>query len=437
VPKIDKKGNKDLHRRELNEDQEKIYLQLISGTHTLNFQGEASSRRVVRILSPNSISGDHNIRNLAQFYTEIVSKTNPAVLLVYPPIDKPNTTNGAESFFHQLSDNYKNLSRSSIYHLGNNPDSAVLLNDFFMNEGHKVVVLHDLWLFDLYQHLGSFFERGGFGFEIIQKNLGIFGSKGISEILAGDNFDENLRLEIGKIFLLPILNRADLIIIHSQNNIFANWIIKQFQKNTTQIPLPLGYSKREFGHPSNGCGVDTILISGKTSGSYDLKFYTDLIMESLSINQIKKVTIFGEVVNFFEEGTLKKIAKSQKLSTKSLSLVREFTDSQWDELLKPNVIGIRLGVGSNGENSGIVRDFLSSGMQVVTDEFLDAFCDYPALHMVKVGSNSQEITDVIKNAVNNPKFPDASRRLKDLSVQSISSYKTALELLLGKINEQN
>lgn len=437
IPTINNEVNQDLGIGSFHVDRESIYSQLVSGIHVPKSAECNSNEKVVRVLSPYSTKGQHNILNLARYYMDFFSNSIPSVLLVSPQTNSLDTLNGFESSFNKLGDNYKKASRTSVYHIGNNSESSLLLDDFFLNEGHKVVVLHDLWLFDLFQHLGPIVGRNSLGFEMIQNSLGIFGTKGISEILAGNSFEENLRLDIGKIFLYPILTRADLVLVHTNHNLFADWIMKNFSEKIVQVPLPFGYPRGDIGNMSKVGAVDTVLISGKISGSTNLQFYIDLIISSLSISQIKRVIIFGEIVESLGTSSLKKIAKKKNVSTKSISLFRELSDSQWDELLNSSVIGVRLGVGLNGENSGIVRDFLGSGLKVVTDEKLESFNSYPELYIVKVGSNSHEIMNVIKKAVNDPRTNHMSQQLKDLRRRSLNDYDDALKRVLGTIHERN
>ena len=53
---------------------------------------------------------------------------------------------------------------------------------------------------------------------------------------------------------------------------------------------------------------------------------------------------------------------------RKIKFIEHSDNEAWEKNHKSGNLGIRLGVGSNGECSGLVRDYVSFGMKVITDE---------------------------------------------------------------------
>ena len=139
-----------------------------------------------------------------------------------------------------------------------------------------------------------------------------------------------------------------------------------------------------------------------------------------------QVSIFGDAVNLLDVGKLKKMCRAKKISIKPLSFVREFTESEWSYFLRPSSLGIRLGVGFNGESSGIVRDFLTAGMSVITNEKIEKLSSYSKYFHVSDDVDARQITNSVQSALIRTQKLISVDDLNDYRLESLADYKDVL-----------
>jgi hypothetical protein len=358
-----------------------------------------SHRKIVRIMSPDFSQGHHDIGNLARYYSEYLG--NKFSTIIFSNVEKglrPFSPNVLQLTGEKV-DKFAKVSLSSIYHLGNSPRSADHLKDFFLNDGHKIVVLHDIWMFDLFGHFGLLVDRPSLGYEMVQNQLGIFGTRGIHNFHTGKSFDRSVYLAIGKLFLEPVIRESAKVVIHNKRNELAKWILDNYPSKVLYSNLPFGYFDCELPIDNESLMIDSVLISINGFNPNDSEFIQELVSGILNQGSVTKVICFGESIEFLQNQAFWRSIKQRGIPKNSLRLIRNFTDREWASMLNSNLLGIRLGVGKYGESSGLVRDFLLAGMTVITNEHIEFMKGNPRYFRVEDNIDVKGILMTIEHLV--------------------------------------
>jgi hypothetical protein len=336
---------------------------------------KASSQKL-RIFSPDTPGDFHTISKLANYQKNLIKNNIPTrTILATEKITKEKIA---------LFDDFLVSSRIGepteeihFYHLGNNPASAILLTNILNLKPSKLIIeLHDLWIYDLLNRFGELHGFPGFGDELVTDSLGAHGLLILNSIVKGknDKYTELQRMEITSIFLSALSGIDAVYISHGTNAKLEDYLRTMRSMDLTKLELPINYVSDDEIQVKLSRSTK-IIVSGSRSYSKEVKL-TVLVLTTLAeMIPDLKIDLVGSICTDIEK-ELSELVLAKSVRRKFISHP-DVSNEKWEELHKHADCGIRLGVGKNGEASGVVRDYLFFGLKVISDELTTSLSTYP------------------------------------------------------------
>ena len=323
-----------------------------------------SSSKHIQIFSPETLGAFHNISNLALYQAKILSSKYAVQTLL-----APNVVSLFRDSFNVLLD--PNVSENgfgtSIYHLGNHPSSILVLKHFLLDQSNrKILVLHDINLVDLALAYCVQEQIDTEFFFFIESKLGAAGSIAINKKLNSEQLSPIESKNLVRVILVELLEHADAIATHQDLQLYLGELPAHIKKKSYLIDLPIGY----FSNPSHSTNVfrvkKRLVISGHSSGAKEVIKIVEAICLAMELDTIITCYVIGKIESEVRKA-LSTLGYSKNYGA-SFIFFQKANDEEWELLHRSCELGTRFGVGTNGENSGLVRDYLYFGLKVITDE---------------------------------------------------------------------
>lgn len=319
------------------------------------------------IFSPDTLGHGHTISSLANYQRFLMKGILPTrSFLATQGIDQKKIRL-FDDFIVSLKKNELS-GHSHLYHLGNNLNSAVLLHHILNSNSSNIVIeLHDLWIYDLLNNFGEMHGFNKFPEELVCNALGAFGLIKLNSIIKQrkDHFTEQDRMEIATIFLNCFHKIQASYISHGVNEDFENHLRNFCLLKINNLELPINYSGKKNGNNIIG-ESKKIIVSGTASYSKESTTTTTILTALATAIPDLKIDVVGSVsIEIEKQLSRLKVLKSVR---KRFKFYPSVTDGEWEALHMASDCGLRLGVGKNGEASGVVRDYLAYNLKVISDE---------------------------------------------------------------------
>jgi hypothetical protein len=283
------------------------------------------------------------------------------------------------------------LEANSIVHIGNNPHSLPLLRALRDSKAHIGVILHDLWIFDLLTYLEPFQEQEKLPSRIIFNALHAEGLRSLAALVSGGALSSRERGRLLGSLLNWALPANAHLIHHGNDETSSVALAEVFCHESTHFWLPDSYcgALRPIAGMTRHWDV---VISG--TGSYGKRpgVMNEAIAELLRSEPLR-VAIGGAISGNFEE-----LAGTVQSSGGAVSLYPYLGAVDWDILHSQSRVGIRIGVGTLGESSGLIRDYLAYGLVVVTDD-PTPISTHPRVVGVEAGCAPPALAEAIATAL--------------------------------------
>lgn len=356
------------------------------------FVGKCIGKEIeTTIYSPNFPYQGHTITNLAKHQ------------LSYLKARQPNHTNSQEETI------CKERKKVNYFHLGNSSHNFEVLRTYVDSDASlNILIIHDTNLTDLLLYAIN-----------VKKDFNIFGKilRNQSPILIIKLLrDQSLsQAEKNSFFLNALMNselRQPLIVVHNSKEL--RLLENQFKNRISEIPLPIGYHFFKTSPYTLENEVPLLLCSFTALNEKLSKVIKDALIEVYSRCRVR-VVIMGSSASYHE-------ANFRSLSF--VKVLREINNENWSLLLRRSDVAIRLGVGSNGEASGFIRDSIMFADVVLGDEQNETLSRFANYFILPTNQGYQDLANQILDAINRPresdqvKNKDESLRLAAINLQS-------------------
>ena len=315
--------------------------------------------RRIKVFAGDFVGKGHTISQLARFSAKGTKEQNLEVIILSANQKKYGKTDSAINREFQ-PENRSSNDELNVFHIGNNVNSLpvykALTNSIAKT---NIVILHDIYLGNL---LAAILK------EQILKNaeLRLQEVLGISDYLlfilqnnSPNEADQTIRARLAVKILNVVIPKGSKI-VHAPNQLYEKELRNYDEiKNLHILDLPIGFHEIE-GHRAKKIEYD-LVISGHASPQKKTSEILSQI-ENIAHEKQLKILIVGSICRQIKSELPR---FSHKLDVK---FVEVCTDEEWDSFHYASKIGIRLGVGMQGEKSGTVRDYLVYGLQVISDE---------------------------------------------------------------------
>lgn len=317
----------------------------------------------VEIFTPNIQNGFHNIYQLAVYQKQILENWNKTFQVI---LMAPSGESFADELEH-LDTMTKSNSHIQIYHIGNNVQSTSILEKALeVSNTRKILVLHDLFLLDLLHSYGN--QKSDFmpKFALkIEMQYGMFGTLALARFNQGNGISQLAKITLGQSVLMELAPFFDVILFHSYKSDYLTNIPFSIRKKFQYISMPIEYAETssKSGRSKKG---QVIVISGHDSRSKKIKIQILGILLAMSRDSRISCVVIGSVsrsVKMTIDELNVKPAEKRKFK-----FIQRRDDETWRKTHESANLAIRLGVGGNGECSGLIRDYIGFGMKVITDE---------------------------------------------------------------------
>ncbi len=345
-------------------------------------------------------------------------KTHRVKVIIFSKQLKEKKSTNLEIYIDDNNEYSSNNKDVRIFHIGNNSQSIPVFKELIASKvKNNIVVLHDIYLGDLFAKLldnENQIERE----ETYRRILGT--SDYLLFLLHNKRRNESnkeFRAKISVKFLNYFIPEGT-ILIHGEDKTYENHLTNYFEPHKLhRIDLPIGY--HEIQQNLELEKTYDIIISGTSSPSKK----TDYIS-----HQIEKLCKESEIKILFLGSVSKQIqTEHPNLSnTKMVDFIETCTEEEWDHYHSRSKLGIRLGVGEQGEKSGSVRDYLVYGMQVLTDEETKSFKELPNFIYF---DGKTPLWSQIKMAL--------EKRTEKINKSLLNNVKDYYEKILTTINHEN
>ena len=283
------------------------------------------------------------------------------------------------------------LEPNSILHIGNNPHSLPLLIGLRESQDHIVVILHDLWIFDLLTYLEPIEQQDKLPSRIIFNALHAEGLRSLAALVSGSELSSRERGRLLASLLNWALPENSHVIYHGKD-----------ETSATALDSVMSHACDHVEQPNSYCGALNpitgmarhwdVVISGTASYGKRPRVMNEALEELLRREPLH-IAIGGPISASFTE-----LAGRVQPSGGSISLYPSLGATDWDILHSQSRAGIRIGVGTLGESSGLVRDYLAYGLVVVTDD-PTPISAHPRIVGVEAGCAATTLAEAIATAL--------------------------------------
>ena len=283
------------------------------------------------------------------------------------------------------------LDPNSIVHIGNNPHSLPLLIALRNSSDHICVILHDLWIFDLLTYLEPIQGQEKLPSRIIFNALHAEGLRSLAALVSGGEISSRERGRLLGSLLNWALPANSHVIHHGSDETSAVALAEVHCHECAHVWLPDSYS----GELTPIAGMSRhwdVVVSGTGSYGKRPQLMNEAIGELLTRKPLR-IAIGGTISGNFAE-----LAGTVQSSGGSISMYPLLGSRDWDILHSQSRVGIRIGVGTLGESSGLLRDYLAYGMFVVTDDSAP-ISDHPRVIRVESGCDAPTLARGIVDAL--------------------------------------
>ena len=380
--------------------------------------GQLKKTLDIEIFSGDFIGKGHTISQLAKFGAKVF-KTDKVKVVIFSKNPNENVAQKAEVYIDSDSEYSSHNQHTRIFHLGNNSQSLPVFKALISSKTKKnIVILHDIYLGDLF---AKFLETEN-QTNRENKYMSILGTSDyLLFILQNKNHNESnkeFKARISVKFLNFFIPKGT-VLVHGENEIYETHLANYNEPhNLHLIDLPIGY--HEIQRNKKLKNSYDLIISGHSSPSKKIEYVTHQI-EKLCEERELKVLFLGSISEQVKNSTL--------ANTKMVQLIEHCSDEEWDGYHNQSKIGIRIGVGEQGEKSGTVRDYIVYGVQVLTDERTNYFRKYPNYILYdETTPLASQIKKILDNATDQ-KYKPTPSNVKEYyeKILSIAGYETDLD----------
>jgi hypothetical protein len=359
--------------------------------YTQNFQG-------VLIFTPDLGIDKHSITQLALEQEIWITQAYPVRVYLSTHSRVKSEKKSTTVYFKSGEDSSK---FAAIFHLGNNYESITALDEMLTSKNLKdIAIMHDLNLIDLFEFYGDANGLHGFVQKLIEKKLGAYGIELFERYRNKENLSISDRANLYDVFLDVVRKNSDYQILHSANFELLNELKVSNFSSMLRTDLPLQFAPGSYKinpYVNYQSSSSTIVISGRHIHENQLKTVLFAIKELLLDVPQLEILIVGGAKTVYRD-MVKNDIKLKPLISKS-RYIRSDSEIDWKFAHKQGSVAVMLGVGINGESSGSIRDYLSFGMKVVSDEISLCLDDHPNYFRVKANISSTELSKIIKQVM--------------------------------------
>ncbi len=284
------------------------------------------------------------------------------------------------------------LSANDVVHLGNNSYSVPLAIALQNSTRVPVVVLHDLWLFDLVEAWGLARGISNLALRILTKEMGVRAGRTAQLFRSQVAVDPEDVAKIAACLITALLRPETHILVHRNSPFIQETLALSRFSHITQAPLPLHFASME-PLPITRPALWDIAVVGPSS----LARRIPVISEALAILSEERAIRVVAVGGTDPDNKWCHLAPGS-----TISAVKGASDSEWAQVLTSTKVGVRLGVGQLGESSGLVRDYLMFGMNVVTDDGEPPIKNQPAVVNIDVDADAAQVASALAIALQAP-----------------------------------
>jgi hypothetical protein len=370
----------------------------------------------IEIFSGDFVGKGHTITQLAKFGSKVL-KTEKVKTIILDENQNEKNIEYSEFYLTKKGKNPSEHQQMCIFHLGNNSQSVPIFKALIKSKAStNVVILHDVYLVDLFSSfLKSEYDTQN---EIIYRNI-LGTSDYLLHILQYKNplgTDKNFKAKIAVKFLNYFIPKGTYL-IHGENKTYEKELENYSEPdNLHLIDLPIGYHEIQKNNKVE-CIYD-VIVSGHASPSKEIDKIVSLLETPSKKNDLK-ILFLGSVARQI-------ISQHPNLARDNkVKLIPYCSFEEWDNLHSASKLGLRIGVGAQGEKSGSVRDYLTYGMQVISDEETKFFKQLPNFNFYNgITPLESLISDALSKTTNN---------LPGIQINTVKEY---YEKILGIIGAQ-
>lgn len=295
----------------------------------------------VNIYSPESSFVGHTITNLAKHQAAFIEK------LSVSDID----LRGREWNF---------------FHIGNNKESVEVVERLLVErKENSRVILHDLNLGDLWRHCENRFAKQRVNVINSQKNKVNTDSQSTEFGKKESNSQEITRR------LLQSIQKPEMEFFCHYVGHSSKFVELKNEFNIKERTLPIGYhffTEMEIGRSKN----PMIFVGGTNSQTKELR--------KILASFVQLPNLLG--ARLIIAGGIVESAVPLAVDNSSIRMIPNVDNQTWEYLIRKSNLAIRLGIGTNGESSGLIRDAISCGTLTIGDEsndFIEKFPEYTVI----------------------------------------------------------
>ncbi len=375
----------------------------------------------VQIFTPNIQNGFHNIHQLAVYQKQILENWNKKYQVI---LLTPSGKSFADEKEH-LDSITKSYSHLQIYHIGNNAQSAAILEKALEGSNtRKIAVLHDLFLLDLLHSYGDQEPNFMAKFALkIEKQYGMFGTLALGRFNQGNGISQLAKITLGQFALTELAPFFDVILFHSYKSDYLTNLPVSIREKFQYIPLPIKYAEIPFKSARSKKG-QIIVISGMDSRSKKIKTQILGILLAMSRDSRISCVVIGSVSQSVKMIIDEMDVKSDE--KRKFKFIQRRDDETWRKTHESATLAIRLGVGGNGECSGLIRDYIGFGINVVTDEATPDLRKMKNMKIVEDDINPSELAEIIIQFLSEKHKIDNKAGVKSSEVKYVKQLKSVL-----------
>lgn len=391
-----------------------------------NSQSACRKSRGIQIFTPDFPLGIHTITELAVAQAAWLSDfVNTKVLRAPYKIPERNLSISNLHF----EDNPRESNGASIFHLGNNTHSTLILHELILsNSDQSIVILHDLNLISLFDSYGNFKGIPNLIWKLAEEKYGSFGVINLRKVVSGEQIPLDIRGLIFGVYLELICKLSNNVICHDASKLTLNALPNEISSKLTIMELPTRYVQTFVEEDSKMVETtykNLIIISGTNSSGKNIFIVLKALLLCLADIPSIRIRVIGSIRLSVERAML------ENLEFRELISVTEYfnaeKNSDWISLHQKNALGIRLNVGLNGESSGLIRDYLMFGMKVISDESTASLQKHPKFFHISKDCSADSLAKMIVKALKREESEKEESDKSDSHVSYLDFLRSIIE----------